>query len=80
MDTLAVTTFFRVGSTPQLKKLAGRALERGWIAEMLAGTRLGVAGANIANLAASHLPFASYLQPCASYRLFYRQPSPSHRG
>jgi len=65
---------------PQLKKSAGRALERGWIAEVLAGTRLGVAGANIANLAASHLPFASYPQPCASYRLFYRQPFPSHRG
>ena len=47
---------------------------------MLAGTTLGVAGANIGNLAASHLPFASYLQPCASYRLFFRQPSPSHRG
>ena len=44
---------------------------------MLAGTRLGMAGANIANLAASHLPFASYPQPCASYRLFYRQPSPA---
>jgi len=65
---------------PQLKKSAGRALERGWIAEMLAGTRLGVAGANIGNLAASHLPFASHPQPCASYWHFYRQPSPSHRG
>jgi len=60
-----------------LKKSAGRALELGWIAKMLAGTRLGMAGANIANLAASHLPFASYPQPCASYRLFYRQPSPA---
>jgi len=65
------------GGKPQLKKSAGRALERGWIAEMLAGTRLGVAGPNIGNLAASHLPFASYSQPCASYRLFYMQPSPS---
>jgi len=56
-----------------LKKSAGRALERGWIAEMLAGTRLGVAGANIGNLAASHLPFASH--PPATVAENWRMPA-----
>jgi len=42
---------------------AGRALERGWIAETLAWTWLGVAGAVIENLTGSHQPIASYPQP-----------------